>query len=168
VSVFVAALLLASTVGCLSEEDRCGKHARLQRIALGVNCLSFAYLDAGAPDAPVAPDAGTGGAPVVADGGPPPDAAPRGTWGDECTRDDQCGAPDPVNGPTDRCAIQENGMPFPTQTHGICTKTGCDPDAQTGCPGPDWICIRPSDFSFAGFPNACWCFTKGGAGNCTP
>ena len=161
----LAVLLLAA---CVDDGSRCGAHARVYKAPLTLQCQTWAALDAQPADAPVAdapvmrPDA----TPMPRDGGMA-DAPPKGTWGDPCTKDEDCGRPDPVNGTTTRCGIQPNGMPFPGQTGGICTKAGCDLNDPATCPG-DWTCIDPADFNFAGFPIACWCFARGGGANCTP
>jgi hypothetical protein len=160
--------VVTGAIGCVADGDsRCGPRARLKQAPLSLQCFTWAQLDAQPADAPVAP------APAARTDGPPrgdgavPDAPERHTWGEPCTTDEECGKPDPVNGMTNRCGIKPDGTPFPGQTGGICTRSGCDLQNPATCPG-DWTCIDPADFNFAGFPIACWCFARGGGANCTP
>lgn len=168
------AVALALLGGCITEDDadRCGKIGRVAKTFTGLACATWAELDAGSGPRTDAPTS-DGPAPGPQDGGA--DAPQKGTWGDPCTRDEDCGRPDPVNGATNRCGIQPGGQPFPGQTTGICTREGCDLNDVNSCPGDhvgdpdhDWECIEPSLLGFPGFPIACWCLAEGGGGNCNP
>ncbi len=166
--------------GCVDSKDRCGANARLKKLTLSEVCQSFAELDGGLnkPDAAVAGPADAAPRPdgvLPHDGGSgdasPPDALRKGTWGDPCTTDAECGGPEeatptnPMALTTNRCGIQTGGRPFPGEMTGACTREGCTLNDATTCPG-DWTCIAPKELGFPGFPIACWCLLNGGTRSC--
>ncbi len=175
----VPVLLALGLVSCVDAQDRCGVKARLKQLTLSQTCQTFAELDGGLsrgpdavasaahPDAPLvdaAPHDASGDAGA-------PDARRKGTWGEPCTTDDDCGGPEdatatnPMALTTNRCGIQTGGRPFPGETTGACTRQGCTLNEAPTCPG-DWTCIDPEELGFPGFPVACWCLLNGGTRSC--
>ncbi len=175
-SVLILAAL--GLVGCVDTQDRCGSNARLKKLTLSETCQTFAELDGGLNKSDAAA-VGPADAAPAADAAPPdasgdaspPDAMRKGTWGDPCTTDAECGGPEeatatnPMALTTNRCGIQTGGRPFPGEMTGACTREGCTLNDMATCPG-DWTCIAPKELGFPGFPIACWCLLNGGTRSC--